>query len=122
VSQATLQTNRQRADLLGDSRSSALRPRTETLLQEQSSIETSLRLADEMLESAQSSRLSLAHQRDLFANVSNRMATMAEKLPLIGSLVGRITGAKRKDALVMACVISSCIILMFLYVVYVKFG
>ena len=98
------------------------RTRTEHLLKEQSSIETSMRIADEMIESAQASRQSLATQRDLFGNVTNRMATMAEKLPLIGSLVGRIQGARRKDMLVMACVITACIILMFLYVVYVRFG
>jgi hypothetical protein len=111
------------AALLGDGRDrAALRPRTEMLLKEKDSIEASMRIADEAIESAQASRTSLAAQRDIFANVSNRMAAIAERLPLIGGLLGKITGARRKDMLVMACVITSCLVFTFLYIVYVKLG
>jgi hypothetical protein len=122
-SKNVLVANRQRAALLGDGRDrAALRPRTEMLLKEKDSIEASMRIADEAIESAQASRTSLAAQRDIFANVSNRMAAIAERLPLIGGLLGKITGARRKDMLVMACVITSCLVFTFLYIVYVKLG
>ncbi len=122
-SKNVLVANRQRAALLGDGRDrAALRPRTEMLLKEKDSIEASMRIADEAIESAQASRTSLAAQRDIFANVSNRMAAIAERLPLIGGLLGKISGARRKDMLVMACVITSCLVFTFLYIVYVKLG
>ncbi len=46
------------------------------------------------------------------------MLALGEKLPLIGGLVSKIKGSKFKDMIVMAAVISTCLILMFLY----KFG
>ena len=94
---------------------SSLRPRTDLLLKEKESIESSIRAADESYDEAQTTRQSLLNQKEILARVGNNMSTMFAKLPVVNNLIGGIKNLQMKDMFVIAGVISVCLILIILY-------
>ena len=98
------------------------------LLKEKSSIESSIRTADESLEyifwisihlfisQASAVRQSLLNQREIFNRVGNNVSTLLAKFPVLNNLLGNIKNARRKDMIIIGLVISACIILILLYV------
>lgn len=54
-------------------------------------------------------------QKSILINAQRSLKQMAQKYPMINDVMQRIKNKKRKDKLILAAVISICIILMFLY-------
>lgn len=94
----------------------AYRSGNSSLMSEQQHLINSERLVDQHLSLAASVRHSLMSQRSIFRSVSGRMAGMVSRFPLLNSLVQRINFRKRRDAIVLAGVITFCLVLMLIYI------
>ena len=123
-----LTSARQRAELLLSSSqlasssalssTASLRPRTEQLLREKSSLHHSLRMTDELLSSAAASQSSLLQQSSsLFHTIRGKVSGLRARYPAVSSLIGRIERQRRKDVIVMAAVIAACICFTSLYII-----
>jgi len=60
-------------------------------------------------------REGLRHQRQQMQGMTGRVMGIMQKFPLINGLVHRINWRKKRDSLIMAGVISTCLILILLY-------
>ena len=119
---------RQRAELLlpassptaaashGSPSSSSLRPRSEQLIREKSSLHVSLRMTDELLQQASEGREALLSQSSMFQAMRGRLSGVRAKFPVVNSLMGRIERQRKKDVIVIAAVLATCIIFTFLYI------
>lgn len=65
---------------------------------------------------AELTKENLQSQRQSMRLIQQKMNTLAHKFPLINNLVQKIKFKKRKDTIVLATVISVCLILMLLYI------
>lgn len=119
---------RQRAELLLPSHanekesllngtSQSLRPRTDQLIREKNSLHTSLRITDELIQQAADSHSSLQNQSAMFTSIRSRVSGLRSRFPVVNTLIGRIERQRQKDVIVMASVISVCIIFTFLYII-----
>uniref|UniRef100_A0A0N5CDE1 Golgi SNAP receptor complex member 1 n=1 Tax=Strongyloides papillosus TaxID=174720 RepID=A0A0N5CDE1_STREA len=88
---------------------------TELYLRENERINSCDRLMDEQLSLAMSVKENLYGQKSILINAQRSLKQMAQKYPMINDVMQRIKNKKRKDKLILAAVISVCIILMFLY-------
>lgn len=118
--QQNIQAAIARSELMGGSSrreaDQSLRPRTEQLLREEHSLHQSLRLTDEALSSAVAARDSLFAQGAVFTGVGQKLTKLGTMFPIVGQLMNRIGCKQQRDTIVMACVIATCIILIFLYI------
>ena len=117
---------RQRAELLlstapltaSSTATSQLRPRTEQLLREKSSLHHSLRVTDELLSTAAASHSSLLQQSSsLFHTIRGKVSGLRARYPAVSSLISRIERQRRKDVIVMGSVIAACICFTSLYII-----
>uniref|UniRef100_A0A0N4ZX78 Golgi SNAP receptor complex member 1 n=1 Tax=Parastrongyloides trichosuri TaxID=131310 RepID=A0A0N4ZX78_PARTI len=88
---------------------------TDLYLRENERINSCDRLVDEQLSLAMSVKENLYGQKTMLINAQRSLKQMAEKYPMINDIMKKIKFKKRKDKLILAAVISTCIILMFLY-------
>ena len=120
----SLQAARQRAELLlpaasptgaaaslssSTSSPNSLRPRSDLLLREKSSLHSSLRMADDIISQAAEARESLLGQSSLFQAMRGRVLGIRQRFPLLHSAMSRIERQRKKDAIVIAAVIATCI-------------
>ena len=124
----TINSARQRAELLLPSSSSPssandsllgndrLRPRTDLLLREKNSLHNSLRITDEIILQATESRDSLHQQGQMFGLIRGRVNSLRTKFPVVNNLIGRIERQRKKDVIVMASVIATCICFTVIYI------
>jgi len=73
-------------------------------------------LIDQQLETAEITNKNLLSQRQSMKIIQQKMNTLVHKFPLINNLVKRVKLKKRKDTIILAAVISVCLILMLLYI------
>ena len=57
----------------------------------------------------------LSDQRKYLLNITNKVNTIANRSPLVNNLLQKIKVKKRKDSLVLGCVIGFCLIFLLLY-------
>ncbi|CDS02604.1 hypothetical protein LRAMOSA00009 [Lichtheimia ramosa] len=84
-------------------------------LSERNRIEGSHRMTDMILEQAYATRQDISHQGRMLRNINNRVGGVIGRIPGINNLISRINTRRKRDTLIMAGVISTCIILIMLY-------
>lgn len=89
--------------------------RTEMYLKEHEHLRNSDRLADQAIEIAMATKENVGQQRKMFKGITTRMNYLANRFPAINSLVQKVNLRKRRDSIILAGVISFCIILILLY-------
>ncbi|KAI9104714.1 hypothetical protein DFS34DRAFT_209003 [Phlyctochytrium arcticum] len=117
---ANLAAARDHADLLTSVREdiSSYRSGMDTqdyLLTERGKIDQSHRMADDVLEQAYLTRGALNEQRDILFGNKSRMSGVLAHFPLINDVISRINTRKKRDSLIMAGVISTCVLLLIWY-------
>uniref|UniRef100_A0A7E4VWF6 Golgi SNAP receptor complex member 1 n=1 Tax=Panagrellus redivivus TaxID=6233 RepID=A0A7E4VWF6_PANRE len=112
-----------RDDLLGGGLSnendSFLNNRTrssEVLLAEHEHITSSERMIDEQLSMAMAVKENLNHQQRRIGGAMHQLQITMKKYPAINNVMQKIRMKKRKDTLILAGVIATCFILLFLYI------
>jgi len=89
---------------------------TSFYMKEYDHLKSSHSLIDQQLEIAELTKENLQSQRQTLRMIQQKMNTLAHKFPLINNLVKRVKLKKRKDSIILAAVISVCLILMLLYI------
>ncbi|KAL3856501.1 hypothetical protein ACJMK2_011252 [Sinanodonta woodiana] len=120
---ANITAIRERDDLLGSvqrdisayKNSSGLNRRTEMYLKEHEHIRNSERLVDDQISVAIATKENLESQKKSLSGISQKINTLANRFPIINSLVQRVNLRKRRDSIILASVIAICIILLLLY-------
>ncbi|CAH1801978.1 unnamed protein product [Owenia fusiformis] len=119
-----INTFMEREDLLGSVRrdidayknaSGGLNRRSDLLLKEHDHIRNSERLVDEQISIAMATKENLISQRGVLGKVQQKMVELGNRFPLLNSLMNRINIRKRRDSIIIACVVAVCLILMLLY-------
>ena len=122
--QANIRAVMEREDLLSsvhrdidDYRSAATggSGRMDHLLRESESARNSERLIDEQIHIAIESREALANQRLALKAVKTKLNDIANRFPLINSLVQKINLRKRRDSVILGLVIGLCLLFMLWY-------
>ncbi|XP_064620889.1 Golgi SNAP receptor complex member 1-like isoform X3 [Lineus longissimus] len=114
---------RDREDLLGSVRrdidayknASGLNRRTELYLKEHEHLRSSDRLIDDQINVALATKENLLSQRGTFYNISQKMSNFTSRFPVINNLVTKINFRKRRDTIIIACVVALCLILLLIY-------
>ncbi|WVO21555.1 uncharacterized protein IAS62_002864 [Cryptococcus decagattii] len=88
---------------------------TDALLQDRSRIDSSHRMIDDTLNQAYATREDFAQQRTFLASIDSRMGGVLNQLPGINSLITMIRTRRRRDNVIMGCVIGLCVVLLLGY-------
>lgn len=112
-----MQRNESASSSSSSSSTSGLRPRTELLLREQSSLGNSSRMADDAIAQVQAARANLQAQARTVMGAAGKLGTAAKKMPVINSLITSIGRKKKKDMIVIAVTLAVCMALMVMYTV-----
>jgi len=130
-----IETQREREDLLGSvrrdidmhyrqqqqlnsrSNSGMTGPSSQTdhFMKERERLLNSDRMTQEAIEMGIQTREELANQRKQYAGMTQRVLGVMSKFPVINSLVNRINWRKKRDSMIMACVISVCSFFILVY-------
>lgn len=110
-----------RSNLLGSVRKdisdykSSLPSQTDALLQDRGRIDSSHRMMDDTLNQAYATREDFAQQRTLLAQIDSRMGRVLSQMPGINSLISMIHSRRRRDGIIVACVVAFCVLLLLGY-------
>uniref|UniRef100_A0A0K0DR36 Golgi SNAP receptor complex member 1 n=1 Tax=Angiostrongylus cantonensis TaxID=6313 RepID=A0A0K0DR36_ANGCA len=85
-------------------------------LKENEHIKSCDKLLDEHMNIAMATKGNLQRQSMSLRGIGKKMDTLAKKYPLINSAMQKIQYKKRKDAVILACVISFCTIIFLYYI------
>ncbi|GMT18356.1 hypothetical protein PFISCL1PPCAC_9653, partial [Pristionchus fissidentatus] len=85
---------------------------------EQDHISSCDRLIDDQIAIAVTTKENLSKQGMNLKGISRRMHDLAAKYPMIGSVMSKIQNKKRKDAIVIAGVVSTCLIFTLFYLTH----
>jgi len=119
-----IHTHMEREDLLGSVRrdidaynnaGGVNNRRQDLYLKEHEHLRNSDRLVDQAIEIAMVTKENIGNQRKMFKGITTRMNNLANRFPAINSIVQKINLRKRRDSIILAGVISTCIILLLLY-------
>ncbi|VDN06319.1 unnamed protein product [Thelazia callipaeda] len=113
----------QRESLLGGSsnESTYLNNRlkaSDMYLKENEHISSCDRLLDEQISIAISTKEHIHSQRMSMRDISRKMVALTKKYPVLNSVMQKIHLKKRRDSIIMATVVSTCLILMYLYTMH----
>uniref|UniRef100_A0A224YNV4 Golgi SNAP receptor complex member 1 n=1 Tax=Rhipicephalus zambeziensis TaxID=60191 RepID=A0A224YNV4_9ACAR len=119
-----VQAHRERDLLLGSVRkdldsyknSSSLNRRSEGYLKEHEHIKSSERMVHDQINIAIRTKDELLSQRNALKAIQTKMTTLANRFPMINSLVQRINLRKRRDSIILGLVIGTCTVLLLLYI------
>ncbi|KAG7099717.1 hypothetical protein E1B28_001535 [Marasmius oreades] len=87
----------------------------DSLLAERGRIDSSHRMADEILEQAYETRAEFSRQGVSLAGISTRMVNVLNSMPGINNVVAMIKSRRRRDSIIMGVVIGFCILLLLSY-------
>jgi len=113
----------QRQNLLGSVRKdindykTAVSSQTDALLADRGRIDSSHRMMDDTLNQAYATREDFAQQRTTIASINSRMSGVLNQMPGINSLISMIHSRRRRDTLIVACVVAVCMILLLGYLI-----
>jgi len=85
-------------------------------MKENEHIRNSEILVDEQINVAIRTRDHLLNQRNAFKAIQTQMTTLANRFPMINSLVHRINIKRRKDSIILGVVIAICMTFLILYI------
>jgi len=89
----------------------------EALLSERGHIDNSHRMTDDILNQAYETRAEFGRQRSSLAGINTRMMGVISTMPGINSLISMIRSRRRRDSIIMGCVIGLCLVLLLSYMV-----
>jgi len=89
--------------------------RMDALLRESEHTRNSERMIDEQINIALETRESLVNQRIAFKTIQTKLNDLTNKFPLINNLVNKINFRKRRDSIIIGCVIGLCLIALLWY-------
>jgi len=87
----------------------------DSLLAERGRIDSSHRMTDDILEQAYETRAEFSRQRSTLGTINTRMGQVLGSFPGINNLVSMISSRRRRDSLILGCVIGICIIVLLSY-------
>ncbi|KAI0652396.1 V-snare-domain-containing protein [Trametes meyenii] len=87
----------------------------DSLLAERGHIDSSHRMTDDMLAQAYETRAEFARQRSTISGINTRMQGVLSSMPGINNLLGMIKTRRRRDAVIIGCIIGLCTVLLFMY-------
>jgi len=87
----------------------------EALLTERGRIDNSHRMTDDILDQAYETRAEFGRQRSALGVMNARMMGVINTMPGINNLLSMIKSRRRRDSIIIGCVIGLCIILLFSY-------
>lgn len=120
---ANIQARKEREQLLSSVRkdidayksSSGLNRRTDLYLKEHEHIRSSEKMVDDQISIAVKTKEELINQRIAFKAIQTKMTTLVNRFPVINSIIQRINLRKRRDSIILALVVSVCLILFIIY-------
>ncbi|KAG8195249.1 hypothetical protein JTE90_028400 [Oedothorax gibbosus] len=120
---ANIQARKEREQLLSSVRkdidayksSSGLNRRTDLYVKEHEHLRNSERMVDDQISIAVKTKEELLSQRLAMKAIQTKMTTLVNRFPVINSLIQRVNLRKRRDSIILALVISACLILFLLY-------
>ncbi|XP_054722960.1 Golgi SNAP receptor complex member 1-like isoform X1 [Uloborus diversus] len=120
---ANIQARKEREQLLSSVRkdidayksSSGLNRRTDLYLKEHEHIRNSEKMVDDQISIAVKTKEELMSQRIAMKAIQTKMTTLVNRFPVINSIIQRINLRKRRDSIILAIVISICLILFIIY-------
>ncbi|RXK35446.1 golgi snare protein [Tremella mesenterica] len=110
-----------RSNLLGSVRKdindykSASPSQTDALLADRGRIDSSHRMIDDTLNQAYATREDFAQQRTFLARIDSRLGGVLSQIPGINSLISMIHSRRRRDSIIVACVVAFCVLLLLGY-------
>ncbi|KAK9467378.1 snare region anchored in the vesicle membrane C-terminus-domain-containing protein [Lipomyces arxii] len=89
------------------------RQEAEYMLNERSRIDNSNSMVDSILSQAYATREEFGLQRQMLASIQRRVTTSASRIPGINTIISKINTRKKRDSLIIATLISTCILILF---------
>ncbi|XP_015792144.1 Golgi SNAP receptor complex member 1 [Tetranychus urticae] len=89
---------------------------TDLYLKEQEHIRNSEIMIEEQINIASRTRENLLNQRNTFKAFQTQMTTLANRFPMINSLIHRINIRKRKDTIILSGVIAVCTFFLLIFI------
>ena len=86
-----------------------------SLTKENESLRHTHRKTKELLDEAERDRQRLDAQRNMFLGISDKVVTVAEKVPIIGGILKRIDQKRRRNIVVLAIVVAFCLFLTYFF-------
>ncbi|KAN0100385.1 hypothetical protein V8E55_000369 [Tylopilus felleus] len=87
----------------------------DSLLAERGRIDSSHRMADDILEQAHETRAEFSRQSSSLAGVNTRIAGVISTMPGINNVLGMIKTRRRRDAVIIGVVVAVCLLLLLNY-------
>ncbi|XP_033747372.1 Golgi SNAP receptor complex member 1-like [Pecten maximus] len=120
---ANITAIREREDLMGSvqrdisayKNSSGLNRRSELYLKEHDHIRNSERMIDDQISVAMMTKDNMESQKKMLSSISQKMNSVANRFPLINTLMQKVNLRKRRDTIIIASVIATCTIILLLY-------
>ena len=72
-------------------------------------------MIDDQISIAIATKENLQSQRKVLGTITQKMNSLANRFPLINSLMQKINLRKRRDTIILAGVIATCIIILLMY-------
>jgi Golgi SNAP receptor complex protein 1 len=88
---------------------------TDALLQDRGRIDSSHRMLDDTLDQAYATREDFAQQRSALRSIESRMGGVLSQMPGINSLITMIRSRRRRDSIIVGCVVAFCVLLILGY-------
>lgn len=85
------------------------------MLQERSRLDHSHHMTDSVLSQAYETREEFGRQRQLLSQMNRRIMQSVSKIPGINTVISKINTRKKRDSLIMACLISFCMLMLFYF-------
>ena len=89
----------------------------EILVSEGISLDNSLGISQNILESAQEVKVSLAYQKEKVLGTSDKIVRFVETVPGINGIIGKVSRRKRFNAIVIGVALFLCIMITLIYIV-----
>jgi len=86
------------------------------LLTERGRIDSSHQMTDEILEQAYETRADFGRQRVTISGINTRMSGVLSTMPGIQNLLGMIKSRRRRDSIIVGCLIGICLVLLLSYI------
>jgi len=87
----------------------------DSLLAERGRIDSSHQMTDDILDQAYETRAEFSRQRGTIAGINTRMAGVINTMPGINNLLSMIKSRRRRDSIIVGCLIGLCIIFLLSY-------
>ncbi|OSX67099.1 hypothetical protein POSPLADRAFT_1042372 [Postia placenta MAD-698-R-SB12] len=87
----------------------------DSLLAERGHIDSSHRMTDDILAQAYETRAEFSRQGSTISGINARMTGVLTSLPGMNHLISMIRSRRRRDAIIVGCVVGVCLILLLMY-------